>query len=205
MKKSVLVLLAAAVALSLVPATAATSKSKTLTFDAAVPCAAAACSYWLPHQESPGTFGVLPWLAGTSLDGTPAEGLAELPLEEDEDAAYDKQTAYGCTAPLVAETFTDHVLTVPSKAKSVKITYTPGIDWDVYICAKPKVGNNGRMLAFESVNASGCADYVETINFGSIGCPSTVMSKVKPGTKIVVRGYNFADVDTLSAKLRWIY
>lgn len=190
MRKFMLAALAVVAAASIVPASAKTISSKTLTFKAQVPCAAV-CTYWLPHQESPGTFAVLPWVAGTT---NPVDGSALPVIERDEDKAYAKQSSYACTQPSPEGSYDDYVVTAPRGSYRMKITYTPTVDWDVYICNKPKSGNNGSLVASETV------PYLEEC---PASCESYVAATVKPGRRYVIRAYNWSDPSDLIARLKF--
>lgn len=170
-------------------AQAKTIKTHHLTFSGATPCAVAACTYWQPHQESPGTFAVLPEAAGTGAPGMESGSS---------DDAYEKQSAYACTKPGADGTFVDKVVTVPRGATYFRVDYLPDVDWDLYLCAKPKTGNAGRMIANEDYDDTTCADPV-----GVVACKSWVSSKVKAGQKIIVRAYNFSDPSDLKATAKF--
>src|SRR5687767_14471461 len=98
MKKLMVALLFGALAMAVMPAGAG-STTKTLHFDASVPCAAVGCSYWQPDPDRPGAYQGVSLTAGLDLDGTPAEGT-DLPIiEKDYDKASDFQTGRACTEP----------------------------------------------------------------------------------------------------------
>jgi hypothetical protein len=171
MRKTLILLVGVAAALAVLPAHAKTISRKTATLSA-LPCAAVTCSYYTPHTSNPGAF-FTQW--GYAVDDS---------YKKDADA----ETAFACTEPLSASTYKDIVVAAPRGSKLLLINYKPTIDWDVFVCAKPKSGNNGPMLASENV---------PTIDSCQAGCPSYVSLKVKPGVKYVIRAYNFSDYDSL--------
>jgi hypothetical protein len=163
MRKALIVLVAAAAALAMAPASAKTFKKATVKLSA-TPCAVA-CSYWQPHASNPSVW------AG-SLSGNPSDG--------------NKQDAFACTNPSPAGSYADVVVTAPAGAKLLLANYRPTVDWDVFICLKPKVGNNGPMVGEE--------DFANTTTPNS---PSYASTKVRPGVKYVIRAYNWVDYDFL--------
>src|SRR5436309_12658768 len=131
MRKLLILLLAVSAAASLVQANAKDIQKKTVTLSA-TPCLVALCPYWQPHASNPTVF----LTANTS------------------DADNQKESAFACTEPGPAQFYRDVVVTAPKGAKLLVARYTPSVDWDVWICAKPKSGNNGPMLARESGQGS---------------------------------------------------
>jgi hypothetical protein len=168
----VLVALLAVVA-GLAPGRAGTIKQGTLTFQASVPRAVALCPYWLNEEDPQAT-------ADCASSQSPA--------------VCKTLTSYACTHPRVEGTYDDNILKAPKGAKVLQVTYTPDVDWDLYICKKPASGNNGPFLANEQGVATDC----------QVGCQATLTAKVKPGRRYVVRGYNFADPGTLTATYKFV-
>jgi hypothetical protein len=169
MRKTLVLLVVAAAALGMLPAHAKTLGRKTVTMNA-TPCAAV-CSYNIPHASNPTLF---------------VSSFLGLNAGDDE-----KQTAYACTEPEPAGSYADVVAVAPKGAKILILNYQPSVDWDAFICAKPKSGNNGPMVAHES-DATFVLGGACTVN-----CKSEAVGKVKPGQKYVIRAYNFDSPDSL--------
>ncbi|MFA5891761.1 MAG: hypothetical protein WDA27_12545 [Actinomycetota bacterium] len=177
MKRILLAALAVAAVLPVVPARATTTPvlrgTHTFPVAEALPCAGV-CSYLVPHTSDPEAF-----VASWNL------------LEDD---PQDRQTTFACTEPSPAGSFLDVTLNVPSKANFLKIEATPTIDWDIVLCLP---GNKG-MVAFEDV------PYLEDC---PAGCLTVIQLRIRPATgkkpaqysKLVLRAYNFSDVQDLTA------
>jgi hypothetical protein len=164
-RKLLILVVAGAAAASMVPAHAKTIQKKTVTLSA-LPCLIVLCPNWLPHADHP---------------------TGPVPFTE---ADVQKNLSYACTSPIVSNVYADVVVTAPKGAKILVADYKPTIDWDVFICAKPKSGNNGAMLANENASSSDPTACPTS-------CKSFASTKVKPGTKYVIRAYNFSDYDSL--------
>lgn len=116
-----------------------------------------------------------------------------------ETAAELDNTPRGCTDPIDG-TFVDKVLKAPTGATYLKVSYQPDVDWDLFICAKPRTGSAGRFIAYEAYDAESCADGTP---IGIVNCKSWVTAKVRAGTSYVIRAYNFADPSDLRATARF--
>jgi hypothetical protein len=173
MRKLLILLVAVSASVSLVQANAKDIQKKTVTMSA-TPCLVALCPYWQPHASNPTVFVT-----------------ANIDTEDNQ-----KESAFACTEPGPAQFYRDVVVTTPKGAKLLVARYKPSVDWDVWICAKPKSGNNGAMLARESGQGS-------DPTLCQASCPSFVSTKVKPGVKYVLRAYNFSDYDPL--KLTYVF
>jgi hypothetical protein len=92
-----------------------------------------------------------------------------------------------CTEPFPPTSYVDHVVTAPRGARSLMVQISPTVDWDSFICAKPKVGNAGAMLASGGIS-SDCAGGV-----GTPGCVEISVASVKAGKSYIIRTYNFSD------------
>jgi hypothetical protein len=171
-KRGFLLLLVATITcLGIIPAHAKALGSKTVTMNA-TPCAAL-CSYNVPHASDPTLF------VNSEL-GSAADS--------------ERQTAYACTEPEPAGSYADVVVKAPAGAKLLVLNYQPSVDWDAFICLKPKSGNNGPMVGRET-DATFVIGGACTAN-----CKSTATAKVKPGVQYVIRGYNFDSPDSLKMK-----
>ena len=173
LRKLLILLVAASAAASMVQANARDIQKKTVTLTA-TPCLVALCPYWQPHASDP-------TVAVTANIST---------------ADNQKESAFACTEPGPSQFYRDVVVTAPAGAKLLVARYKPSVDWDVWICGKPKNGDNGPMLARESGAGSDVTVCQES-------CPSYVSTKVKPGVKYVLRAYNFSDYDSL--KLTYVF
>ena len=96
-----------------------------------------------------------------------------------------------CPAPFPSGSYADKVLTAPSKARFLTLKLYPTADWDMFLCSKPKSGNNGRLLKEGANDVAGDCQ---------VGCVETIKYSVKPGTKYVVRAYNWSDVPTVKGR-----
>ena len=88
-----------------------------------------------------------------------------------------------CEGPGPDGAFSDVVLKAPTGARLLTTSITPDVDWDMFVCAKPARGNNGKMLG-------------KNVNFFldcQVACAETVTIKVNAGKSYVVRAYNAYD------------
>jgi hypothetical protein len=85
-----------------------------------------------------------------------------------------------CTAPSPPGSYSDLVVTAPPGANQIFITQTPRVDWDLFLCAKPKSGNNGAYIRKEWSDPH-CLTFA---------CKTTLSAPVVPGTRYVVRNFN---------------
>jgi hypothetical protein len=169
MRKLLILVVALAAMAAVVPANAYTIKTGKKIYSAD-PCAVA-CSYW-----------------GFDI---PADPTKIDPMTYDPETIIDGER-FACTKPSPAGSWGDLVVTAPTGANLLKFYGTPEGDWDLFICSKPSVGNNGRLLASGANDASdpNCI----------MGCPESVRIPVKAGRKYVLRAYNWLDTENLTAR-----
>ena len=106
-----------------------------------------------------------------------------------------------CTDPFPTGSYTDIVMTAPNDANYLKIVAYPLIDWDLFVCAKPTRGNNGRQLA----QGANSATDTDGCSFGAaLGCIERISIKVREHRKYVLRSYNWSDVADMPVKVYWM-
>ena len=177
---------------SMVPAQAGTTYRRTATFKG-TPCAAT-CAYWVPKAPSAPSAPKVPADPTTADPVAFADKVLDIPFGVIDST--DSQSA-ACTAPSPAGSFADVVATAPKGTNYLVFSATPTVDWDLFICAKPTRGNNGKLLA---VGANPVADANDPTMTCAIGCYEEVHIPVVAGRKYVLRAYNWSDPDNLTAK-----
>lgn len=157
---------------ALQPAQAKTIKKKTVTFAWVPPCATV-CSYNINLN---------------ALPSDPADAPSADPLD------LLGETANGCTDPGPAGSYVDIIVTAPKGARALTLAAVPTVDWDTFICAKPKAGKTGSKLLAAGVNPAADAESAEPgCILGIPACPEKAVAAVKPGIKYVLRAFNYSD------------
>lgn len=148
------------------------------------PCAAL-CSYWVPNTPT------------VKPPTVPADPTTWDPTSEDPLAIYDQlimateTEENACRKPSPAGSYRDIVVTAPKYTNMLEFKAKPVIDWDLFICSKPRTGNNGVVLS------SGANDTSDTDC--QTGCAERALIPVRAGLKYVLRAYNWSDTDPLVA------
>lgn len=99
-----------------------------------------------------------------------------------------------CADPFPIAGYADFVVKAPKGANTLVFTIRPQGDWDSYICSYPTKGKS-KVLASGANSAS--ADCILT-------CVETTMIKVKPGTRYLLRAYNWADAVACPGEYRFL-
>lgn len=129
-------------------------------------------------------------LCAHNFDGLSSDVAEEAGTADPTDAAIST-----CGDPFPIAGYADFVVTAPKKSNALIFTITPQVDWDSYICSYPTAGKKSRVLASGANSATDCA----------VACIETTMIKVKPGTKYILRAYNWADVNPCAGHYKFVY
>lgn len=99
-----------------------------------------------------------------------------------------------CGAPFPAGSWADVVVTAPRLANTLVFRIFPAVDWDSFICTKPARGKSRQL-------ATGANSVDPTCLYG---CEEEVSIRVRPGTKYILRAFNFSDPYVLPADYRFL-
>ncbi len=169
MRKLLILAVITAAMASITPSQAYVIKKGTKTFRAS-PCAAL-CAYWVPN--------------------TPADPTKIDPMTYNPETLLES-TKNACTRPSPAGSWSDLVVTAPLGANLLAFSGTPVGDWDLFICAKPASGNNGRWLG---TGANAAINLTKPLETCVTGCYEKVRIPVVAGRRYVLRAYNWLDTD----------